>query len=125
MAIKLIKPVDVAMPFQMAEAGYPVTSQGRQTLDALIRDCLLTTPGERVYRPGYGSWLRRIVFSNIGSPSLLQARSEIVRAVGAWVPQVTIVAVDFVVDDTTVTAAVTWQPSGSGAIATTTLEFRQ
>jgi uncharacterized protein len=122
---ELIKPVDVAMPFQMAEAGYPVTSQGRDTLDALIQDCLLTTPGERPYRPTYGSWLRRILFSNIGNPSLLQARSEIVRAVGAWVPQVTIVSVDFVVDDTAVQAFVSWQPSGSGGIATTTLEFRQ
>lgn len=125
MSIKLIKPVDIADPFQMTEGGYPVTVQGRDTLEDLIRDCLLTTPGERPYRPTYGSWLRRIVFSNIGAPSLLQARSEIVRAVGSWVPQVTIVAVDFVVDDTKVTAAVSWQPSGSEGIATTTLEFRQ
>lgn len=122
---ELIKPVDVAMPFQMAETGYPVTSQGRATLDALIQDVLLTTPGERPYRPTYGSWLRRIVFSNIGNPSLLQAQSEIVRAVGAWVPQVTIVGVSFLVSNTAVQTIISWKPSGSGGIATTTLEFRQ
>lgn len=121
----LVKPVDVAVPFQMTTTGYPVTAQGRNAIDGMIQDCLLTTPGERRYRPTYGSWLRRILFSNIGNPTLLQARSEINRAVGAWLPQVTIVGVDFIVDDTSIHVAIVWQPSGSDGIATTTLEFRQ
>jgi len=124
MAINLLKPVDIDLPFQMNEGGYPVTVQGRHTLEASIKSILYTTPGERVYRPTYGSWLRRYLFSNLGTPGLVQAQREIVRAVNQWEPRVTIERIDFTVSNTAVTAAILWKPNGSGQIATTELEFR-
>jgi phage baseplate assembly protein W len=120
----MIKPVDVDDPFRMTDGGYPNTAQGRAALSLLIKDCLLTSPGERPYRPTYGSWLRRVLFANLGTPSLLQASVEVNRAVGTWVPQVTIVGTDFVIQDTTIRLVVSWSPSGSSEITTTPLEFR-
>ena len=120
---KKIKPIGIAVPFQMTAAGSPLGVQAIAALSASIYSILLTTPGERVYRPTFGSWLRRIVFANLSSVSLVQAQGEIVRSVGQWEPRVTITGVSFRVVDTAVNISVNWQPSGSDVQETLALEF--
>lgn len=67
-------------------------------IDQLIRQVLLTNPGERVHRPDFGCGLRRMVFApnNDAAASLL--RVTILQALDKWLGSL----ID--VDDVTVTS---------------------
>jgi phage baseplate assembly protein W len=67
-------------------------------VDQLIRQVLLTNPGERVNRPDFGCGIRRMVFApnNPAAASLLKV--TILQALDRWLG--TVIAVD----DVTVTA---------------------
>lgn len=74
------------------------TDYGRH-IDQLIRQLLLTTPGERVNRPEFGCGLRDMVFAANGQVTSGLTQIAVFQALGEWlgsVIEVEDVAVDAV-----------------------------
>ena len=69
-------------------------------------------------RPGFGSYLRMILFENINRIAGLQAQYEVGRALTIWEPRVSVQDVLFEIDDTTIIVHVSW--TSAGAIGATT-----
>jgi phage baseplate assembly protein W len=84
-----------------APAGLVVTTTGAVSMvdgDAAVRQALLvllsTTPGERLMRPGYGSYLRRLLFAPNDETTAGLAIHYVRQAVRRWEPRVDIVHLD-------------------------------
>jgi phage baseplate assembly protein W len=110
----------ISVPFKFTRRGYPESCVDEKCLHDSVFTVLSTIPGERVMRPGFGSYLRLILFENINRVTGLRARVEIFRAIGIWEPRVTVKDVLFELEDTTIVVHVTWIASGNVS-ATTSL----
>ena len=64
----------------------------------LIRQVLLTSPGERVHRPTFGAGLRRMVFAPNGLAAASLAETTVFQALNTWLGQL------IKVDDVTASA---------------------
>jgi phage baseplate assembly protein W len=63
---------------QLARAPYP------DHVDQMIRQLLLTSPGERVCLPTFGCGLRRLVFAPQSDALVATVRIQVQRAVSEW-----------------------------------------
>ena len=118
-------PKGIDVPFRFDDVnGSPASVEGVATLDRSIRTILLTTPGERVYRPEFGSWLRTLVFANMSTGTAFQAKAEVERALRQFEPRIEVIDVLFeLVGDNRVELTINWRPNGRDLDATTTIEF--
>lgn len=84
---------DIAFPFRIV-AGQAATVAYPAHVRQLVKQVLLTDPGERVCLPTFGAGLRRLLFSPIG-PGLDAATELAVRqALDTWLAdQVNVVSV--------------------------------
>jgi phage baseplate assembly protein W len=101
----------IGVHFRCTSAGYPTAATDVDLLSDSIETILKTFPGERVYRPTFGSYLRRLLFANMSQGAAIRARSEARRAIEEWERRV---VVDDVLIDITETATikltVIWYP---------------
>src|SRR5215472_16395054 len=58
-----LPPAPIAAPLRFDGRGRTADSAADAHLRALIENVLLTAPGERVMRPGFGSGLRQLAFA--------------------------------------------------------------
>ncbi|MEO7360526.1 MAG: GPW/gp25 family protein [Gemmatimonadaceae bacterium] len=76
--------MDIDFPFQFDEAGRTATTDTADHVRDMLEQLLLTSPGERVNRPDFGSGLLHMVFTP-NSPELAAALEFSVRAaIDAW-----------------------------------------
>src|SRR5206468_1302717 len=68
-------------------------------VEQMIKQVLLTNPGERVNRPDFGCGLRRMVFHPNSAPAATLLKVTILQALDKWLSTV------IKVDDVTVTAS--------------------
>lgn len=93
---------DLAYPFRIA----PTSSQGAeapyaQHVDELVRQLLLTTPGERVCQPEFGCGLRRLVFAPQSDALVATVKLQVRQAISRWLAdQVQLVDVDVIAGGT-------------------------
>ena len=80
----------IAVPFVFDVTGYPASAEDDRLLHDSIFTILNTTPGERVMRPSFGSWLRRLVFDNLNTLTAARAEAEVRRALREWEPRITV-----------------------------------
>ena len=112
------------IPFRIDKnRGSPVSVETEALLDRSIRTILLTSPGERVFRPTFGSWLRRLVFTNMSEGAAFQAAAEIRRALDAWEPRIDVRDILFSLGENSIQLEVVWQPTGAQVDSTTTIGF--
>lgn len=76
---------DLAFPFRIA----PGSSQGAEApytdhVDQLLRQLLLTSPGERVCLPEFGCGLRRLVFAAQSEALTATVQLQIRQAIDRW-----------------------------------------
>jgi uncharacterized protein len=76
---------DYAVPFhidtttrQVASTDYP------SHVDQMIRQVLLTAPGERVDLPQFGCGLRQLVFSPLSATLAANTEINVLQALGRW-----------------------------------------
>lgn len=108
--------------------GLALTAAGGVSMvdgDESIRQALLlllsTTPGERLMRPGYGSYLHRLVFAPNDHTTAGLAIHYVRQAVQRWEPRVEIVDLDAAADPdvpTRLTVRLTYRVLGSLAVGT-------
>ena len=71
-----------------------------QTDDRLIKNdlmqLLLTSPGERVFRPTFGTPIRRFVFENTTPEALLELRAGIISSIEKFETRVSVKTLDIV-----------------------------
>ena len=76
---------DYAFPFQIdaasqqtAQAGYPAH------VDQMVRQLLLTSPGERVNRPQFGCGLRSLVFAPDSDALAATVKLRVIQGLSQW-----------------------------------------
>lgn len=71
-------------------------------IDQLVRQVLLTNPGERINRPDFGCGVRRMVFANGGDISAALAQTAVYQALNRWLPNaISVTEVTATADDAT------------------------
>jgi phage baseplate assembly protein W len=99
---------DLAFPFRIA----PGSSQGAETpydahVDQLLRQLLLTSPGERACLPEFGCGLRRLVFAPQSDALVAAVRLQVRQAIERWLSdQVKLTDVQVVAGGTDASAGV-------------------
>ncbi len=97
---------DLAFPFRIAAgSGQAAQPTYQDHVDQLIRQVLLTDPGERVNRPTFGAGLRRLLFAPISSSLAATTTLAVTQALTQWIPnqiKVLKVIVATPLDDTTI-----------------------
>jgi uncharacterized protein len=94
---------DFAVPFHIDAAfGQAAQASYQDHVDQMIRQVLLTDPGERVCLPTFGAGLRRLMFAPITAQLQASAQMTVTQALNMWLAdQITVqqVTVDTPVSD--------------------------
>jgi phage baseplate assembly protein W len=78
---------DLAFPFAIAAgSGQAAQASYQDHVDQLIRQVLLTDPGERVNQPGFGAGLRRLLFSPISAALAATTKLVVTQSLSQWIP---------------------------------------
>jgi len=80
----------VSFPVIGGAGGFFAGTNGAQTTMSGLKQLLLTSPGERVMNPTFGTSLRRSVFEPFTSDLMASLKSEISFAIGKYHPEVEI-----------------------------------
>src|SRR5271156_4384114 len=76
---------DIAYPFRLdAASGQAAQANYQDHVDQMIRQILLTDPGERVCLPTFGAGMRRLLFAPITSQLQATAKMMITQALTTW-----------------------------------------
>lgn len=91
---------DLVFPFRIAAgSGQAAQASYQDHVDQLIRQVLLTDPGERVNRPQFGAGLRRLLFAPMSSSLAATTKLVVTQSLAQWIPN------QIVVQDVAVTTA--------------------
>jgi hypothetical protein len=78
---------DIAFPFRIAAgSGQAAQASYQDHVDQLIRQVLLTDPGERVNLPQFGAGLRRLLFAPMGDALNATTTMAVTQALTQWIP---------------------------------------
>ncbi len=78
---------DIAFPFGIAAgSGQAAQASYQDHVDQLIRQVLLTDPGERVNLPLFGAGLRRLLFAPLSSSLAATTTLAVTQALTTWIP---------------------------------------
>lgn len=78
---------DFAFPFRIAAgSGQAAQASYQDHVDQLIRQVLLTDPGERVNLPQFGAGLRRLLFAPMGDALKATTTMTVTQALTQWIP---------------------------------------
>ena len=76
---------DFAFPFRIdAASGQAAQAAYQDHVDQMIRQILLTDPGERVCLPTFGAGLRRLLFAPLTAQLQASATMIITQSLSAW-----------------------------------------
>lgn len=76
---------DFAFPFRIdAASGQAAQASYEDHVDQLIRQVLLTDPGERVCLPTFGAGLRRLLFAPVTSQLQATAAMVVTQSLNTW-----------------------------------------
>ena len=88
----------LAFPPRVGADGRLAWSSGEQNVRESIRLILLTEPGERLMREGFGCGLRQFLFEPNTVATRQLIRERIMAAIGRWEPRVRLVDVQVEAD---------------------------
>ena len=84
----------LSFPPRISADGRLAWSGAEENVRESIRVILLTEPGERLMRPGFGCGLRRFLFEPNTPTTRALIRERITRAISDWEPRVRLEAVE-------------------------------
>lgn len=101
-------------PYDIDQTGRTATTDGDGHVRDLIEQVLLTSPGERVMRPDFGSGLLSLVFERGGDQAAATAQFLVQGALEHWLSDVlTVEAVLVEADEATLIVTVRYVVLGS------------
>jgi len=84
---------DYAFPFRIDPASQQTAQAGyAEHVEAMVRQLLLTTPGERVSLPQFGCGLRSLVFAPDTDALAAAVRLRVIQGMSQWLAGVVTVA---------------------------------
>ena len=105
---------DFAFPFRIdAASGQAARASYQDHVDQMIRQILLTDPGERVCLPTFGAGMRRLLFAPLTSQLQATTTLMVTQALNAWL------ADQITVQDVTVQTPVETPGLADGSILVT------
>lgn len=81
-------------PITKHPLGFFRTQSGIDQVKSDLLSLLLTTPGERVMLPEFGTPLKKLMFDPNDSAVASQAREMIIKAINIWEPRITVDAIE-------------------------------
>jgi len=76
---------DFAFPFRVdAASGQAAQTSYQEHVDQMIRQVLLTDPGERVCLPTFGAGLRRLLFAPLTAQLQASTQMAVTQALNTW-----------------------------------------
>ena len=76
---------DIAFPFAIdAASGQAARASYQDHVDQMIRQVLLTDPGERVCLPTFGAGLRRLLFAPLNSSLSATTKLIVTQSLNQW-----------------------------------------
>jgi len=76
---------DLRFPFQIdAASGQAARTSYQDHVDQMIRQVLLTDPGERVCLPTFGAGLRRLLFAPLSAQLQASTQMIVTQALNMW-----------------------------------------
>lgn len=88
-----------SFPIVLGTGGFFTRSEGANAVLAGIRQLILTNPGERVMRPGYGAGLRDFVFDNNDSSFSDRIKKRISSCIAKYEPRVRVSSIQVSTDN--------------------------
>jgi phage baseplate assembly protein W len=110
---------DIRYPFAIdAASGQAAQTDYASHVDQMIRQILLTDPGERVCLPTFGAGLRRLLFAPMNSSLGATTKLLVTQALNLWLAnQITVKDVTVRTANSTTGGQVSGPPLPDGAIA--------
>jgi phage baseplate assembly protein W len=75
---------DFAVPFSIDASGQAARASYQDHVDQMIRQVLLTDPGERVCLPTFGAGLRRLLFAPVTAQLKASTQMAVTQALTMW-----------------------------------------
>ena len=83
--------VGIGFPLDHSPEGFFYkTKTIREQVKSNIRNLLLTSKGERVFQPNFGSNLKSLLFEQITPSSLNELDNDVRQSISTWLPYVNI-----------------------------------
>jgi hypothetical protein len=110
---------DIRYPFAIdAASGQAAQTDYASHVDQMIRQVLLTNPGERVCMPTFGAGLRRLLFSPMNSSLGATTKLIVTQALNQWLSnQITVKDVKVQTANSSTGGTIPGPPLPDGAIA--------
>jgi Bacteriophage baseplate protein W len=96
----------IGFPPRVGSDGRVAWSMGEANVRESIRIILLTEPGERLMRPGFGGQLRSFLFQPNTVATRRLVKEQIERALKQWEPRITLQSVTVEADEDDAQSAV-------------------
>ena len=120
---------DVGLKLPMARSNktgdFTTTKNSSQQSSHNISNLLLTSPGERVAQPTFGSNLRALCFEQIDDELPSKVDKEVRRSLERWLPYINVASVETLTadgDKSKITVRVKYTTSLNRSIAQTSIE---
>jgi phage baseplate assembly protein W len=81
-------------PIRKHPRGFLHTQEGTDQIKSDLLVLLLTTPGERVMLPTFGTNLDQFMFEQNDAQIIAAVREEISRAISAWEPRIAVTDIE-------------------------------
>lgn len=116
--------IGVKLPFNAPGVFYSVFSTKEQIRYNII-NLLLTSKGERVENPNFGTLLRNQLFNQIDTANFSDIENSIVDSIDQYIPEVRVVKIEFLpeFDTNTINIKLLYQILISGETDTITVNF--
>jgi len=116
--------IGVKLPFNAPGVFYSVFSTKEQIKYNVI-NLLLTSKGERVENPNFGTLLRNQLFNQIDATNFQDIENSITDSIDQYIPEVRVVKIEFLpnYDTNTITVKLNYQILISGETDTITVNF--
>lgn len=85
-----MKFLGVPYPITRNPLGFLRSSNGIDQIKSDLLQLLLTTPGERVMLPTYGTPLKKLIFDPNDTNLEIAAREMIINSINQWEPRITV-----------------------------------
>lgn len=82
-----------AFPPGVNKQGGMALANGRSEIEQAIQIILMTTPGQRLMRPTFGSRLTELVFAPNNNQTAVLAQRYVEEALGMWEPRINVLDV--------------------------------
>ncbi len=93
--------IGLKLPFTRGRSGlFPQSETTLEQAGSNIKNLLLTSKGERVMQPDFGSRLRDLLFEQYTEDLEERITEEIQEAMSTWLPYIVISSVDIIQDET-------------------------